>query len=191
MRTFRTAALGATLLAFAAEPFKGKLASCSKGAQRTVKVDGKTIYWNDQGSAWRCVKAPSGHLVAVFASFLFQWGVQFWFSDDRRGILENANELARGYYDESQRELGLEAVAMAGDLRYLLQDWSMTDPRFQEQYSLQLLARQLSQSAILQQAAALQHEGRDHAAQALVLGAYGGIIGDQVDGPLRGPHDAR
>jgi two-component system nitrogen regulation sensor histidine kinase NtrY len=33
-------------------------------------------------------------LVAVFASFLFQWGVQFWFSDDRRGILENANELA-------------------------------------------------------------------------------------------------
>ena len=40
-------------------------------------------------------------LVAVFASFLFQWGVQFWFSDDRRGILENANELACGYYDDN------------------------------------------------------------------------------------------
>ena len=91
-------------------------------------------------------------LVAVFASFLFQWGVQFWFSDDRRGILENANELARGYYDENQRELEREAVAMAADLRFFLADWVITDPRFQEQYSLQLLARELSQSAILQQA---------------------------------------
>jgi two-component system nitrogen regulation sensor histidine kinase NtrY len=91
-------------------------------------------------------------LVAVFASFLFQWGVQFWFSDERRGLLENANELARGYYDENQRQVGNEAVAMAGDLRFLLQDWSMTDPRFVEQYGLQALARGLSESAILQQA---------------------------------------
>jgi two-component system nitrogen regulation sensor histidine kinase NtrY len=91
-------------------------------------------------------------LVAVFASFLFQWGVQFWFSDDRRGILENANELARGYYDENQREVGNEAVAMANDLRFFLEGWSIADPQFIEQYGLQAVARGLSESAILQQA---------------------------------------
>jgi len=60
-------------------------------------------------------------LVAVFASFLFQSGVEFWFSDKSRGILENANELARGYYDQNQREVGEETLTMAGDLRYYLQ----------------------------------------------------------------------
>src|SRR6186713_1969467 len=70
--------------------------------------------------------------VAVFASFMFQSGVQFWFSDDRRGILENANELARGYYDENQREVGAEATAMAGDLRFFLQSMDRTSAEFQE-----------------------------------------------------------
>ncbi len=91
-------------------------------------------------------------LVAVFAGFLFQWGVQFWFSGERRGLLENANELAQGYYDDNQHQMANEAVAMAGDLRFLLQDWPMADARFIEQYGLQALARGLSESAILQQA---------------------------------------
>ena len=38
-------------------------------------------------------------VVAVFASVLFQSGVEFWFSDNSRGLLENANKLARGYYE--------------------------------------------------------------------------------------------
>ena len=39
-------------------------------------------------------------LVAVFASWLFQSGVEFWFSDSSRGLLENSNKLARGYYEQ-------------------------------------------------------------------------------------------
>ena len=39
-------------------------------------------------------------MVVIFASFLFQTGVEFWFSDSSRGILENANKLARGYYEQ-------------------------------------------------------------------------------------------
>ncbi|MGH6787154.1 MAG: PAS domain-containing sensor histidine kinase, partial [Novosphingobium sp.] len=35
-------------------------------------------------------------LVVIFASFLFQSGVEFWFSDSSKGMLENANKLARG-----------------------------------------------------------------------------------------------
>ena len=89
--------------------------------------------------------------VAVFASFLFQTGVEFWFSDNNRGMLENANELARGYYDENQRDVAGESVAMAGDLRFFLSSMSLTSDEFQEQYGLQAFGRGLSESAILQQ----------------------------------------
>ncbi len=88
--------------------------------------------------------------VAVFASILFQSGVEFWFSDQQRGILENANSLARGYYDENQREVGQEAVAMASDVRFVLQSIPMQSPRFEDQYFLQVYSRELSGSAILQ-----------------------------------------
>ena len=91
-------------------------------------------------------------LVAVFASLLFQSGVAFWFSDSSRGILENANELARGYYDENQREVANETVAMAGDLRFYLQRGELTDSEFEEFYALQVYYRELNESAILQQA---------------------------------------
>ncbi|KLI64100.1 ATPase [Aurantiacibacter marinus] len=87
--------------------------------------------------------------VAVFASILFQSGVEFWFSDNSRGIMENANNLAEGYYDENQRAVGMEVVAMAGDVRFFLQGMPITSPEFQEQYFLQVYSRELSDSAIL------------------------------------------
>ena len=90
-------------------------------------------------------------LVAVFASFLFQSGVEFWFSDNQRGILENANRLAQGYYDQNQREVAGETVAMASDLRFVLQQENMASQLFQEQYGLQVYSRSLSESAILRQ----------------------------------------
>jgi two-component system, NtrC family, nitrogen regulation sensor histidine kinase NtrY len=90
-------------------------------------------------------------LVAVFASYLFQSGVEFWFSSQSRGILENANELARGYYDQSQGDVEQETVAMAVDLRYELGRNSLTSPAFASTYSLQVLFRKFNESAVLQQ----------------------------------------
>ncbi|RJY10150.1 HAMP domain-containing protein [Aurantiacibacter aquimixticola] len=87
--------------------------------------------------------------VAVFASILFQSGVEFWFSDNSRGIMENANELAEGYYDENLRYVGYHSVTMAGDLRFFLQDMPITSPVFNEQYALQVYRRELSDSAVL------------------------------------------
>ncbi|MEO0062815.1 MAG: Sensor histidine kinase YycG, partial [Pseudomonadota bacterium] len=92
-------------------------------------------------------------LVAIFASFLFQSGVEFWFSDNQRGILENANRLAQGYYDQNQREVAGETVAMASDLRFVLQQQSMASQVFQEQYALQVYSRGLTESAVLRQGA--------------------------------------
>jgi two-component system nitrogen regulation sensor histidine kinase NtrY len=56
-------------------------------------------------------------LVVIFASLLFQSGVEFWFSNDSRGMLENASSLANGYYADKLRDVGRESVAMAGDIR--------------------------------------------------------------------------
>ncbi len=86
--------------------------------------------------------------VAVFASVLFQSGVEFWFSDQQRGILENANDLARGYYDDNQRDVAENAVAMAGDMRFVLQTMPWGSSEFQDQYFQQVYSRGLSGSAI-------------------------------------------
>jgi two-component system nitrogen regulation sensor histidine kinase NtrY len=87
--------------------------------------------------------------VAVFASVLFQSGVGFWFSDDSRGMLENANRLARGYYEQNQEEIGKTTVAMTEDLRYVLGRVAFSSDDFVEQFYLQVLARELNESAIL------------------------------------------
>jgi two-component system, NtrC family, nitrogen regulation sensor histidine kinase NtrY len=88
-------------------------------------------------------------LLAIFASILFQSGVQFWFSNSARGMLENAGELAKGYYEEKSRDVGDEAVTMAGDLRYMLQQTTPNDPEFLTAYLGQVVRRKLSESAIV------------------------------------------
>lgn len=89
-------------------------------------------------------------VVVAFASILFQSGVQFWFSDTARGMLENAGSLARGYYEEKLRDVGDETTTMAGDLRNYLDQASIDDPRFGQAYFLQVFNRKLSESAIIE-----------------------------------------
>ena len=89
-------------------------------------------------------------LVAIFASWLFQSGVEFWFSDSSRGLLENANKLARGYYEQTERDVGYESVAMAEDLNTFLSQETLASPQFAEFYSYQVVNRKLTESAILQ-----------------------------------------
>jgi two-component system nitrogen regulation sensor histidine kinase NtrY len=89
-------------------------------------------------------------LVVVFASYLFQSGVEFWFSDNSRGLLENANKLARGYYEQAQRDVSQESLAMASDLRGYLTQESIAAAGFPEFLSYQVRTRKLDESAILQ-----------------------------------------
>lgn len=88
-------------------------------------------------------------LLAIFASVLFQSGVQFWFSNSAQGMLENAGALAKGYYEEKLRDVGDETVAMAGDIRFALDQAPTTDPQFLSFYYDQVLRRKLSESAIV------------------------------------------
>ncbi len=92
-------------------------------------------------------------LVASFAAFLFQSGVDFWFSDSSRGMMQNANELARGYYEQNHVEVANGTIAMAGDMHYYLQGRSIADDVFTDYWAYQLDGRNLNESAILQQQA--------------------------------------
>jgi two-component system nitrogen regulation sensor histidine kinase NtrY len=89
-------------------------------------------------------------LVVIFASLLFQYGVQFWFSSDARGMLQNASDLARGYYQSNLKELGDETVTMAGDLRDYLSQSNVSSPSFAEGYIYQVVTRKLNRSAIIE-----------------------------------------
>jgi two-component system nitrogen regulation sensor histidine kinase NtrY len=88
-------------------------------------------------------------LVVIFASLLFQYGVEFWFSDRARGMLENAGELAQGFYEEKRQDVAAETTTMAGDIREILNQASPDSPAFVEAYGWQVLARELSESAIV------------------------------------------
>lgn len=89
-------------------------------------------------------------LVVIFASLLFQYGVQFWFSDNARTMLQNASGLARGYYEQNKKEVGDETATMAGDLRDYLSQASVSSPEFAEGYIFQVVTRKLNESAIIQ-----------------------------------------
>lgn len=89
-------------------------------------------------------------LVVVFASWLFQSGVEFWFSDSSRGLLENANKLARGYYEQTLRDVGYESVAMAQNSAEYLAAYPVASREFQAFLSYQVVRRNLSVAAIIQ-----------------------------------------
>ncbi|MEY4999862.1 MAG: hypothetical protein RIS00_1906, partial [Pseudomonadota bacterium] len=78
-------------------------------------------------------------VLAIFASVLFQSGVQFWFSNSAQGMLENAGALAKGYYEEKLRDVGDETVTMASDIRYTLERTKPNNPAFLNFYYDQLL----------------------------------------------------
>jgi two-component system nitrogen regulation sensor histidine kinase NtrY len=89
-------------------------------------------------------------LVVVITSLLFQYGVEFWFSERARTMLENANDLARGYYEEGRRDVSAETVAMASDLRQYLQQTRIDSPEFAEAYVFQVAGRKMNESAIIE-----------------------------------------
>ena len=86
-------------------------------------------------------------LVVIFASWLFQYGVEFWFSDSSRGLLENSNKLARGYSEQTLRDVGYESVAMATDSRTMLAAYPVASREFQAFLADQVLRRNLRVAA--------------------------------------------
>src|SRR4029453_1629027 len=71
-------------------------------------------------------------IVAIFASFLLQSGLEFWFSDRARGMLENTAQLAQATYSSEVNRVGEQAVPMASDLAQQLATAPIASPQFEE-----------------------------------------------------------
>ncbi len=122
----------------------GRRLALRRAAGSTARLHVRLVFF------FSMVAALPTLLVAGFAAFLFQTGVDFWFSDDSRGLMENANALAQNYYDSNQRNVEQNTVIMASDMRDTLARVPITDPDFPDFYLYQTQAREISESAILQ-----------------------------------------
>jgi two-component system, NtrC family, nitrogen regulation sensor histidine kinase NtrY len=87
-------------------------------------------------------------LVTIIASLLFQYGVEFWFSDRARGMIENASALASESYQRVLNFVDRENVTMAGDLGSALEQVSIDDPDFAGYFAQQVYYRGLSEAVI-------------------------------------------
>lgn len=125
----------------------GRRLALRRAAGSTARLHVRLVFF------FSMVAALPTLLVAAFAAFLFQTGVDFWFSDESRGLMENANALAQNYYDANQRDVEQNTVTMATDMRDTLARVPITDPDFPDFYAYQVQAREISESAILQRMA--------------------------------------
>ncbi len=122
----------------------GRRLALRRAAGSTARLHVRLVFF------FSMVAAVPTLLVAGFAAFLFQTGVDFWFSDQSRGLMENANALAQNYYDANQRDVEQNSVTMATDMRDTLARVPITDPDFPDFYAYQAQGRRISESAILQ-----------------------------------------
>jgi two-component system, NtrC family, nitrogen regulation sensor histidine kinase NtrY len=95
------------------------------------------------------IAAVPTFLVAIFASVLFQSGLEFWFSNRARNMLENTVQVARASYQREVDRVVNETVAASGDLADYLRMTTIDDPRFAEAFGVkQVLNRGLSEAII-------------------------------------------
>src|SRR3954463_12175161 len=88
-------------------------------------------------------------LVAIFASLLFQSGLEFWFSDRARNMLENTVQVAHATYRYELGRVEAEAVTMSGNMADGLARVPIDDPQVPEALARnQVLNRNLSEAII-------------------------------------------
>lgn len=89
-------------------------------------------------------------LVTIFASLLFQYGVQFWYSDRSRAVFENAASLTRASYDQIIQRWDQAANTMAADLSATLSEVPVESVQFRAFLAKQLYFRDLSEGALFE-----------------------------------------
>ena len=88
-------------------------------------------------------------LVAIFASLLFQSGLEFWFSNRARDMFENATVIAQSVYNQEVERVGAETLTMSKDVAGYLRQVPIDDPRFADAFArIQVYQRGLSEAII-------------------------------------------
>ncbi len=166
----------------------GRRLAIRRAAGSTARLHVRLVFF------FSMVAAIPTLLVAGFAAFLFQSGVDFWFSDDSRGLMKNANALAENYYEQNQLEVANETIAMAADMRFWLEQRTLADSEFADFYQYQAQGRDLNESAILQElpdgsvrTAAMFDLPPDNQPQALQSSVFDRVRGGEAVVVIGGP----
>ena len=118
------------------------------------------------------VAAIPTFLVAIFASVLFQSGLEF--SNRARNMLENTVQIAQGVQQYEFKQVGDEATTMAGDTNDALTKVSTDNPLFNTFLAAQIFRRALNEVAILK----LGPNG-ELDTEAVVSGQYGFAMNEE------------
>ncbi len=87
-------------------------------------------------------------LVVVFASLLFQFGTQFWFSDNARTVLENAEQVAHSYVAENRQRIVADIEAMGTDVYEYANSYGVDSAGFADGLAFQVAARNLTEASV-------------------------------------------
>ena len=89
-------------------------------------------------------------LVTIAASLLFQYGVQFWYSDRARGVFENATVLTRNSYNQILHRWAEDTVTMASDISREIGVIQPNTKAFYNYLGRQIYFRSLNEGALVQ-----------------------------------------
>jgi two-component system nitrogen regulation sensor histidine kinase NtrY len=87
-------------------------------------------------------------LVAIFASVLFQAGVEFWFSDRARTVLQQAQATADIYEQEHRERIESDTAAMGADMVRVINEFGFGSPELRGAIVDQLAIRQFREGAV-------------------------------------------
>ena len=142
--------IGTLLPAMALVVLLGRRLALRRAAGSTARLHVRLVFF------FSLVAAIPTLLVAGFAAVLFQSGVDFWFSDNTRALVQNSRELEQAFYEENEVDLANHATAMAGDVLYYASALDSLRPddlgsrEFAEFMTYQMGPRDINESVILQ-----------------------------------------
>ncbi len=87
-------------------------------------------------------------VVAVFATFFFDLGIQSWFNDRVRTALQESLQVSRGYLEEHRNNIRADALGMAADLARAGQLLANDPNAFGEVLATQTALRGLTEAVI-------------------------------------------
>jgi two-component system nitrogen regulation sensor histidine kinase NtrY len=88
-------------------------------------------------------------LVVIFASLLFQGGMQFWFSDSATTVLTIAERASQVYEKEHKERIRLDIQVMGADMVDRINRFGLQSELFEDDLLYQTAGRQLTETAIL------------------------------------------
>lgn len=89
-------------------------------------------------------------VVAVFATFFFNLGIQTWFNDRVRTALHESLEASQGYLDEHRDHIRADAAGMANELVRAMQEMPAQPTAFGQVLYLQTVTRDLAEAVIFE-----------------------------------------